>query len=206
MLPADRFRGLLQRLGASGSVDELLAALDRAWGESHRAYHTGEHLMACLALLDEFREYANEPDEVEIALWFHDAIYDTTATDNEERSAAWAETALRSFGVASARIERIAAMIRATRDHVVPPSVPDAALLIDIDLSILGSSPDEFDRYDRAIRQEYAWVDEDMWRAGRAAVLRRFLDRPAIFSTVALRERFQARARDNTARALAALG
>jgi predicted metal-dependent HD superfamily phosphohydrolase len=74
-----------------------------------------------------------------------------------------------------------------------------------MDLSILGAPKSAFDSYEAAVRREYAWVDDKAWRSGRAAVLRKFLARPRIFLTEAFRERFEAQARKNIARSIAAL-
>ena len=102
-------------------------------------------------------------------------------------------------------------MIEATATHALPDpddkaAGRDAALFLDMDLSILGASPVEFDAYEAAVRREYGWVEEKAWRAGRAAVLEKFLARPHIFHTEAFRQRFEAQARKNLARSLAALG
>lgn len=139
--------------------------------------------------------------ELEIALWYHDAVYDPRSTDNEARSAAMAQRDLQAARVAPSRIEAIDQLIMATK-HDGTVETPDAALLVDIDLSILGRSRDEFEQYDQAIRAEYAWVPEDEYRAGRSAVLERFLARPAIYATTWFRARYEKIARRNLALAL----
>ena len=101
-------------------------------------------------------------------------------------------------------------MIEATATHVLPDlgdtaATRDAAFFLDMDLSILGAPAGAFDSYEAAVRREYAWVDGKAWRSGRSAVLRKFLARPQIFHTEALRQRFEAQARKNIARSIAAL-
>jgi predicted metal-dependent HD superfamily phosphohydrolase len=189
-----------------------LAALYRAKG---RHYHNLAHIQAMLALAGDYRASQNDPEAVEAAIWFHDAIYDSRAKDNEARSAALAEAKLAGRADAD-RLARIAAMISATATHELPslqgPSAGDenfdrdAALFLDMDLAILGAAPDAFDAYEQAVRQEYGWVEEPMWRAGRGAVLKTFLDRPHIFHTEEFRRRFEPQARQNMARSLKALG
>lgn len=187
-----------------------LSALYRA---KDRHYHNLAHIQAMLALAGDYRASLHDPEAVETAIWFHDAIYDSRAKDNETRSAALAETKLADRANAE-RMKRIAAMISATATHELRSLqshgdenfVRDAAFFLDIDLAILGAAPDAFDAYEQAVRQEYGWVEEPMWRAGRGAVLKTFLARPHIFNTEEFRQRFEPQARQNMARSLRALG
>lgn len=179
-------------------------ALEARWREPHRHYHTIQHLEECLALFAAVRDEAERPDEVEGALWFHDAIYDPHASDNEERSAALAREVLVARGIATDVIERVQAMILATRHDAVAPA-GDIALACDVDLAILGADDARFDEYERQVRAEYAWVPAAIFRAQRAEILRRLLSRPQLFVTASLRERFEEAARSNIARSLAAL-
>ena len=205
VLPDVRFFELWGALGGSGSGRDVFERLRSAYDEPQRAYHTASHIGACLRLLDEapVRALAVFPAEVEAALWFHDAIYEPRGADNEERSAALADESLRTAGVAPEARERIVGHILATKSHVATSA--DALLTVDIDLSILGTSPATFERFNRDIRREYAWVEADAYRVGRAAVLGRFLERPSIFGTALFRERFEAQARENLAMAMARL-
>jgi predicted metal-dependent HD superfamily phosphohydrolase len=128
-------------------------------------------------------------------------VYDTRAQDNEERSARWAEQALRAGGAAGAVASRVAGLVRATR-HEAAPIGADAQLLVDVDLAILGAPEARFAEYERQVRQEYAWVPEPAFRQGRARVLASFLERPALYGTPWFGERLEARARANLARSL----
>jgi predicted metal-dependent HD superfamily phosphohydrolase len=162
-----------------------------------------------LALASEYRRFLHDPEAVEAAIWFHDAIYDSRAKDNEAKSAELAKNRLVSR-TQPARLARIMAMINATATHQLPPledegPAGDAALFLDMDLAILGAGPDTFDAYEKAVRREYGWVEEPMWRAGRASVLKTFLARPRIFHTAEFRRRFEPRARRNIERSLAML-
>jgi predicted metal-dependent HD superfamily phosphohydrolase len=183
-----------------------LAAL---YGEPGRHYHDVAHVEALLALLEEHRAEFADPEAVEAAIWFHDAIYDSRRSDNEARSAALAAKEL-SAVLPPERLARTVAMIEATATHI-PPDLGDeaanhdAALFLDMDLSILGASPDAFDAYEAAVRREYAWVEDTAWRSGRTAVLAKFLARPSIFYTETFGQRFEAQARRNIERSLAAL-
>lgn len=188
-------------LGARGDGHALLQRLLSAYAEPQRKYHTLQHLSECLTLLDEYRALAVEPAEVEIALWFHDGVYNVRASDNEIRSAEWAEEELRRAGVAPERIARVKELILATR-HSEPPQGQDQLLLVDIDLAILGAPRARFDEYDAQIRAEYGWVPGYIFRAKRRKVLSGFLSRDHIYGTPALRDALEERARDNLIYAL----
>jgi len=183
-----------------------LAALYRVPG---RHYHGLAHIEALLALADEYRDGLDDPQAVEAAIWFHDAIYDSRRSDNEARSASLAAEKL-SSRASPEQMRRIVAMVEATATHTLPDlgggaATKDAAFFLDMDLSILGAPKSAFDSYEAAVRREYAWVEDKAWRSGRAAVLRKFLARPQIFHTQAFRQRFEAQARKNIARSIAAL-
>lgn len=201
MLDAHRFRRCWNALQAQGDPAPIFAKLQRAYHEPQRAYHNDRHLLDCLQQFDCVRDQAIAPMQVEFAIWYHDAIYDPQASDNEARSAAWARRDLQQGRVQPARVEAIDDLIMATK-HDSAAETPDAALLVDIDLSILGRSREEFVYYDQAIRAEYAWVPEDEYRLGRSAVLERLLARPSIYTTPWFRARYETAARRNLAVAL----
>jgi predicted metal-dependent HD superfamily phosphohydrolase len=192
-------------LGASGDGTALMQRLVSAWQGPHRKYHTVQHLSECLSLLEQNLDLAAEPAEVEIALWFHDAIYDVRASDNEARSADWAANELRQAGVSSQRIARIKEHILATR-HAALPQGQDQMLLVDIDLSILGAPRARFDEYEIQVRAEYGWVPGFMFRRKRREVLEEFLARDPIYNTAKLRQALEQQARDNLAHSLRQLG
>ena len=182
----------------------MFMGLDTAYREPGRVYHTTEHLADCLARLDEFPDPEAERDMVEAAIWFHDAAYDPRRSDNESRSAEWAARALADAGVTGDLAERIRLLVLLTR-HLGPAADPAGRLLCDIDLSILGREPAEFERFDRAIRAEYAWVPEPEYRTGRARILHGFLERKPLYQTAPFRLRYEDAARRNLGVALTRL-
>ncbi len=187
----------------------LQAELTERYRGADRHYHGLSHIEALLRLLDECRAALADPEAVAAAIWFHDAIYDSRAGDNEERSAALARDRLAGRADPD-RLSRIVAMIEATATHVAPVledpgATLDAALFLDMDLAILGAPPAEYDRYEAAVRREFGWLGDSAWRGGRTAALRSFLDRERIFHTDAFGRRFEAQARSNISRSLASL-
>jgi predicted metal-dependent HD superfamily phosphohydrolase len=200
-----RFGELVLRLGAAGDPRALAGAVLAAWAEPGRRYHGLDHLRDCLAELDGAPADGADRDRVEAALWFHDAIYDPRAGDNEARSADWARRALAELGIPAAVADDVARLVSLTR-HNDPAPDPSGRLLCDIDLAILGREPEAFDAYDRGIRDEYAWVPEAAFRATRTGVLAGLLARSPLYQTEHFRRRYEAAARTNLGRALERLG
>jgi len=198
------WRAAWQASGAAPN-DALHAELLARYAEPHRAYHTQQHLAECLALFDEFRALAQRPAEVEIALWFHDAVYDVHRHDNEAASADCARAALLDAGAVADVAGRVAALVLVTR-HSAAPARPDEQLLVDIDLAILGAAPARFAEYEAQIRVEYAHVPPAMFSEKRHAILAGFLARPVLYGTAALRARLEATARANLQAAIDRLG
>jgi predicted metal-dependent HD superfamily phosphohydrolase len=203
-LDQSRWLGLWNRLGAGGNGAAIFHSLATAYAEPTRSYHTAEHIQDCLIQLDRNRELARRPDEVEVALWLHDAVYVPGAPNNEESSAGLAQTVLAQGGVPLEITRRVANLVLATQ-HLTIPSDRDAQVLCDIDLSILGRETAEFDEFERRIRREYAWVPEATYRSARSAVFAGFLRRPSIYQTREFVYRYESRARENLTRALADL-
>jgi predicted metal-dependent HD superfamily phosphohydrolase len=162
------------------------------------------HLEECFAKLEEIRDLAEHPAEVDVALWFHDAIYDPRRADNEARSAEWARSSVARAGVPAVVAGKIGDLVLATRHHAVPKG-SDMKVVVDVDLSILGAEAERFDEYEAQIREEYGFVPQADYRRSRAAILERFLSRPTLFSTKAFIERYEEQARANLARSLAKL-
>lgn len=181
-------------------MDQLMAA----YAEPQRKYHTQQHLAECLTLFEQYAHLAARPHEVAIALWFHDAVYDLRAADNEAESAAWAQAALAAAVVNQDAILRVRDLIMATCHDAVPDD-RDQQLLVDIDLAILGAEEGRFAEYEAQVREEYAWVPEPQFRQVRAGLLAQLLARPSIYNTLAFQERFEAQARQNLSDSVEAL-
>ena len=199
-----RFSTLWQNLGVASDAQPVFQRLTQAYAEPQRAYHTLEHIRDCLGQFDGAAGLAERPLEVEAAVWLHDVVYDTHSSNNEERSADWAGTALTNGGVPEAVVERVRELILATKHQGIPQD-NDTRLLVDIDLSILGREVAAFERYEQQIRLEYSLVPEAAFRAGRAKILETFLGREFIYQSLLFRERYETPARENLARSIARL-
>ena len=174
-----------------GIYDDLVIR----YGEPRRFYHTLEHVADCLAEFKSVQDLVSHPRDVELALWFHDVVYDPRRGDNVERSAEYAVNALGRF-LDEGSMLRVRELILATRHDGVVSGL-DMGLVVDVDLAILGKPPDVFQRYEEAIRKEYSWVPWRDFCAGRASILKGFLGREHIYNTDVFRTRYEKQARRN---------
>lgn len=196
-----QWRNLWLRIGAHGDPARPWQLLHAAYTKSWRAYHNLNHIEHCLKEFAGVSQLADDAKAIEAAIWFHDVIYDTHGKDNEERSADVAESVLSAAGLTEEFRSRVHALILATR-HTESPIGKDASLLVDIDLSILGSSVERYDEFERQIRAEYSWVTESDFATGRANVLKGFLSRGSIFTSETFSLKHEVQARSNLARAI----
>jgi predicted metal-dependent HD superfamily phosphohydrolase len=204
MLTAVRWESLWRGFGVAAPMHEY-AALTARYAEPHRHYHTTQHIAACLLHFDAAHELCEHPEDVELALWFHDAVYEPRARDNEAQSAQWALRVMCECGIAREAQERVRTLIMATC-HDALPDTQDAQVLVDIDLSILGADAAHFDEYENQVRAEYGWVPDFLFRRTRRKILAGFLARASIYATAHFKNRLEKKARDNLARSLSALG
>ncbi|QNN21829.1 N-methyl-D-aspartate receptor NMDAR2C subunit [Planctomycetales bacterium ZRK34] len=204
MLSPKRWSRLCRTLGARDPLANAFDMIRDRYNELGRYYHTSEHIRECLDHLDEVAVSVDDPASVEMAIWMHDVIYDPRAHDNEQRSADFAKHLLESSGVASETTSQINELILITR-HSDEPNTHDECIIADIDLSILGATPDRFDAFERQVRAEYVWVPEAEFVARRAEILQGFRVRKSIYLTPQFRKTFEDQARLNLDRAIACL-
>jgi predicted metal-dependent HD superfamily phosphohydrolase len=171
--------------------------LDERYGEPHRRYHTREHLAAVLDLVDELAGHAADPDIVRLAAWFHDAVYDPERADNEQRSARLAVRMLADTDLRQADVDQVVRLVELTATHAPEEDDTNGQVLCDADLAILGAEPERYAAYAAAVREEYAFVPDEFFQAGRAEVLNGLLALPKLFHTPAAHDRFEERARAN---------
>ena len=226
-----RWLAFCRRAGAAGREEEAFAELDRRYREAGRHYHTWSHVADCLRELRRARQEFGQADAqaLELAVWFHDAVYEPGRQDNEALSAELALQWASILGLAPALGKRTAGLIlatahsqrraasrgatrgvtrretrRATRrtrrsSQGLVPEDPAEALLRDIDLAVLGGCWASYRRYERGIVREYARMPPESFREGRAELLHGFLARPELYATPAFRQRLERRARRNLA-------
>ncbi len=178
----------------------MLERLQVRYAEPHRRYHTWPHVVACLEAKAAIASAALP--EVDLALYFHDAVYEPLARDNEERSAALLVEEGRREWLHEDLLRRASALVLATKHTAASVESEEACIVVDADLSILGAPAGAFEEYERLVREELAVVDDGAYRSGRARLLRGLLERPSIYRTEPARRFWEARARANLERSL----
>lgn len=161
-------------------VFDMLVA---AHTEPHRHYHTLTHVAEMLRVVGRLADGARDVEAIQLAVWFHDSVYDPKAKDNEARSADLMAASLVPFNLRAGLIDSVRELILATAHTSVASTDADTMILLDADLAILSADEWRYVRYADAIRQEYSWVDDEAYRAGRTAVLKSFLNREKIYQT-----------------------
>ena len=192
---AGRFRDLVARCASEADGERLYRTIEDKYSEPHRHYHTLSHIRHCLEQLDRAAHLAADAEAIELALWFHDVIYDPTLDDNELRSALFFDANL-GIHLPDERAGRVHHLIMAT-EYPSEPRDGDARLMVDIDLSSFGLPWEEFMRDTRAIEAEYSHVPEEQYTAGKRKFLNSLLSRPRLYLTDYLHDRLEAQARSN---------
>jgi predicted metal-dependent HD superfamily phosphohydrolase len=200
---ADRFGALWQRIVASPPSPDaatVYGTLAAALGAPNRHFHNLDHIRDCVEWVDRVAPLLSEPDAVETGLWFHDAILEPGASDNERRSAQLFVDCAR--GAPAAFRQRVARLILATA-HSSTTAFDDRAFIVDIDLAGLAAPWDEFMYKGDLLRREAVAQDDETYYRGQVGFLARLLERRWIFATEHFRTRHEAAARANLERLLA---
>ncbi|MCI0703641.1 MAG: hypothetical protein L0241_21390 [Planctomycetia bacterium] len=198
---------VLQKYGVEpAAAYPAFEVLVTAYSALERHYHNLEHLGEMFRVTDRLSASVEDPNALALAIWFHDAVYDSRAKDNEQRSGELAVDRLRPLDVPASTLEHIVRMIWSTaHTSSDPPADRDTRVLLDADLAILCASEERYRRYSADIRKEYSWVPDADYRIGRAKVLSKFLALPRIYHTQIMFEEGDQRARANMQAELARL-
>ena len=189
------------RLCSRYTGDSLLIAgylkeIEDNYGHEKRYYHNLRHIENLIQQLYRAKALISNEDALVFAAFYHDLIYDTTRSDNEEKSAAIARGRLQKLNVPEHTINTCDACILATRMHTRTDET-DCNIFTDADLSILGAPMPVYKAYAKQIRMEYSAVPDELYRDGRKNVLERILQMEAIFKTPFFREELETEARKN---------
>lgn len=203
MLEQQAWQNLMIAMGFAAN-QETYQQLLAAYSETHRHYHNQSHIQACLQQLTECSQLIHHPHWVELALWFHDAIYKTRKSDNEQQSAQWAQHFIQQAGGDSTLAQSVYGAIMATKHHTQSKDAL-SRWVVDIDLSILGQNEENYMLFESNIRKEYFWVPKIIYQYKRKAILNAFLQRVRIYSNDYYHDKLDQQARHNMNKALANL-
>ncbi|RZG75698.1 metal-dependent hydrolase [Acinetobacter sp. WCHAc060025] len=173
--------------------ESLFSILSFSYSQNY--YHTHQHIIECLELFHQIKDRLEDPIAIELAIWFHDVVYNPQASDNEEQSTKLMQK--HCVGILKKeKLEKVAQWIIATKKHQ-PSKDHDLNYLLDIDLAILGSSPQRFAEYEQQIQQEYSWVESEMYKIKRAEVLKHFYQMKPLYQTEYFRDLLEEHAKRN---------
>jgi len=198
---ADRFGGLWRRVGGGGESGQIFDQLSRLYGDASRHYHDGGHIAVCLAAYDDAAAALGTDDAVEMALWFHDAIFEAGVRDNEAQSAEWFANEASGY-LPDDFIAGVKGLIMAT-DHRDPPQDFQAQFVVDVDLWGLAQPWDAFFADTHDLRREARRSTDEAFARGQGGFLRTLVDRPQVYSTAHFQALFEKDARHNIERLLA---
>lgn len=167
------------------------------YGGTERYYHNLLHLEELLNWRAIFEEQIVDKEVFQLSIWYHDIIYVAGRKDNEWESAELARMRLPDFGLSADRIEQCCQQILATQSHQLTNTDPDLPYLLDFDLAILAKPWENYQVYAQQIRKEFQAFPDLLYKAGRKKALQRFLARPSIYHTPALRDQLEDQARQN---------
>jgi len=181
----------------------VYASLLEKYTQPNRYYHNIHHIGKCLLELDKAKTIARNEEIAELCIWFHDVIYDPRRDDNEEQSAKYAAQTLNRMSLHE-HIDVVKTMIESTK-HSGEIKDQDTRVLLDVDLTILGQSQEEYHSYSKAIRKEYNHLSGEEYIKRRNETLRRFLNRENIYHTELFRAKYEEKARENMRREISNL-
>lgn len=182
---------------------EIFMLLGTHYKEETRHYHNWTHIKAMIQGLYDYPEEINDRLSIELAIWFHDAIYVPLRKDNESRSAKFFQEQL-SLHLPIERTRKVMNYIEATKNHQKTTD-GDLQILLDLDLAILGQPTTIYQNYAKQIREEFGYVPNFLYKRGRKLVLKTFLEKPVIYQTLFFKEKFEEQARENIKEELSSL-
>lgn len=198
----DRWVSLFDKVGAKGDPSKYFALLEKQYSEPSRYYHNLSHIEHCLNECDDVKSLLSKPGELEMAIWFHDSIYNINSKENERESADLAVKSINEMSLPQTFANRVNDMIMVTLHNFVPKS-SDGKFMVDIDLSSFGQAKAQYERDENNVMKEYGSVPDSILIPGRLEFLRRFLGRPSIFYTDYFRDKYEEAARKNIERSIA---
>jgi predicted metal-dependent HD superfamily phosphohydrolase len=195
----------MARVGAEGNVNQRWNELEKFYAEKHRAYHTMNHVVECLKEFDQVKHLVKNADAMEMAVFYHDAVYAPEAKNNEEQSAKLLMAVAKDFRLDKKFSQASARLVRSTKIGAELKTFEEK-LLHDMDYSVLGQKWEVFQKYNQGIRKENAHYSPSDYKKERTAFLKSLLEKPAIFLTNVFQDKYEYTAISNVKKALKKLG
>jgi predicted metal-dependent HD superfamily phosphohydrolase len=173
-------RNLIQ--GADNHGAQIHQLLINAYNEEQRVYHTLQHIEDCLKLFDEIKSQLQNPDAVELAIWFHDVIYQINSSDNEELSADLFMNMSEDV-LEPAMRHQIYQHIIATLHNGSEMLDHDTRYMVDIDLSSFGLPWDQFIQNSREVREEMSHIPDEVFYPKQCAFQKSLLKHGRFYQT-----------------------
>jgi predicted metal-dependent HD superfamily phosphohydrolase len=193
----ETFIGLLKNYTDNDRLpNELWTEIEKNYSSKKRYYHTLEHLDNLLAQLTEVKGEIRNWETILFTLYYHDIIYNSLKSDNEEKSAELAEKRMKQMSISNDTIELCKNQILATKSHIKSAD-SDTNYFTDADLSVLGQSWETFTLYYKNVRKEYSIYPDFVYNPGRKKVLNHFLAMERIFKTDFFYNKFELQAKQN---------
>ncbi|REH46465.1 putative metal-dependent HD superfamily phosphohydrolase [Tenacibaculum gallaicum] len=194
------FLNLLATYSNDNSLNTLLwQEIEKNHSDKKRHYHTLEHLKNLLFQLTPIKEKISHWNTVLFTLFYHDIIYSSLKSNNEEKSAELATKRMKQLSVPKEIIENCYSQILATKSHKIAKD-SDTNYFTDADLSILGQDWEVYTQYYKNVRKEYAIYPNLVYNSGRKKALQHFLTMENIFKTEYFYQKFEETARKNIQR------
>ena len=196
-----RWNELIQQYCRDTSLtDRFFEEIEKKYTARSRYYHNLQHIAALLQLCEQYTDRLTDKYVVELAVFYHDIIYNVLRKDNEPRSALLAIKRLYAVGVPEDKITQVKLFIEATQTHSITGTVVnthDLQLFLDFDMSILGAGWNDYLEYTKQVRREYRVYPDKLYIPGRTKFLEHCLQTQHIFQTPEFRETYEAAARAN---------
>jgi predicted metal-dependent HD superfamily phosphohydrolase len=188
-------------------AEDLFNEIHSAYSKSSRHYHGVSHIQSLLNFSNQYSEELTNKYIVDFAIFYHDIVYKSAKSDNEEQSAVLAQKRLAQIKVPVEKIDVIIEFIRATKSHVIvqSPYAKDLAWFLDFDLSVLGADEETYFSYAKNIRKEFRIYPDLLYKPGRKKALQHFLEKEHIYQTDEFKKRFEQQARKNLIKELESL-
>jgi predicted metal-dependent HD superfamily phosphohydrolase len=177
-------------------INELWTEIEKNYSNKKRHYHTLQHLANLMAQLTEVKGEIRNWETILFTLYYHDIIYNSLKSDNEEKSAEVAEKRMKQISVSNDTIELCKNQILATKSHVKSADT-DTNYFTDADLSVLGQDWETYSVYCKNVRKEYSIYPDFVYNLGRKKVLNHFLSMDRIFKTDFFHKKFEKQSKQN---------